>query len=78
MNKRLAIILAGFAVALIVGGVVAFLLHLHQNGGTAPGGDHHSGSSIAVWVAVFTAVYVPLMVGAARRRRERKDREDKS
>ncbi len=77
MNKRLAIILAGFAIALIIGGITAYVLASHAPA-TASGEPQHHGMSPAIWVAIFTAVYVPLIAGAARRRRDRKDRGDKS
>ena len=77
MNKRLAIILGGVAVLLLAAGGAIYLAHLNP-GGAEPSESHHSGGMVALWTAVSVGVFTPLIVGANRRRREKKDREDKS
>lgn len=69
-HKRLVFIALGLVCAAIVG-IVALTLFVHHDGGGESGGSTSHGSSVAVWVAIGTAVWVPLMAGAARRRRER-------
>lgn len=80
MSKRgLFILILTMVVMLVAGGLTLVVLS-HNTATTvmasAPSGHH--GMSPAVWVAVFTGVWVPLLAGASRRRREKKDREDKS
>jgi hypothetical protein len=68
-HRIILAVVAGCAVAAAVG-VIIFLLAPHQSGGTSGTSASH-GSSVALWIAIGTAVWVPLMATATRRRRER-------
>lgn len=76
MKRALFIIVLGIAVALAAGLVTYAVMH-HGAATASAGQDTHHGMSPAVWVAIFTGVWVPLLAGASRRRRDKRDGGDK-
>ncbi len=77
MSKRgLFVFLLTIAV-MVAAGVVTWAVLSHMPATAASTAPEHHGMSPAIWVAIFTGVWVPLLAGASRRRREKKDREDK-
>ena len=76
-RARLIILLLVIVVMIGAGGTTAWLLMHHDPAVTASAdtasdkGEHH-GVSPAIWVALFAGVWVPLIAGAARRKRAKK------
>ena len=74
---RWLILLVVVVVFIATGGAVAWLVMHHNavvtaSAGATPDKTEHHGMSPALWVAISTAIWVPLIAGAARRKRTKK------
>ncbi len=72
MTKRVLYIAALTLTVATLAGIVALAVLMHNSAQAGATPSHH-GMSPALWVAIFTGVWVPLLAGASRRRRNKKD-----
>ena len=73
-QKRTFVILTVMVIGIVlaIGGGTAAVLMTQPGAHAAAGRIAHHGMSPALWGAIFVAIYMPLLAGAARRKRLRK------